>query len=84
MTSGWHEGTIGTPIGSKDNRVAHYWVKSYDKGSEFGIGGGKISKLMIKINGETVVNYDRGWDIEPNLDDKLVFYAYSLLFNQYN
>lgn len=31
----------------------------------YGINGGRISKLMIKIDGETVCNYDRGWDIHP-------------------
>ncbi len=29
------------------------------------INGGRISKLTIKIDGETVCNYDRGWDIHP-------------------
>ena len=43
----------------------HYWVKQYDEGSQYGIDGGRISKLTIKRNGEIVCNYDRGWDIEP-------------------
>ena len=40
-------------------------MKQYDEGSQFGIEGGRISKLMLKRNGEVVCNYDRGWDIEP-------------------
>ena len=80
----WHEGTIGAPIGSKDKRVAHYWVKAYDEGSEYGINGGRISKLTIKIDGETVVNYDRGWDIKPDETDKLVMIAYSICMQEYN
>lgn len=41
-------------------------LKRYDEGSNYGIGGGRISKLQIKDeNGRTVVNYDRGWDIRP-------------------
>lgn len=44
-----------------------YWVKQFDEGSEFGIDGGKVSKLTIKNEntGKEVVNYDRGWDIKP-------------------
>ena len=64
----WSEGTIGIPD-AKDKKKytkCHYWVKHYEEPSEeYGINGGKISKLMIKIDGQTVCNYDRGWDIEP-------------------
>lgn len=40
-----------------------FWAKVYEEKSEFGINGGKISKLMLKQNGEVVYNYDRGEDI---------------------
>lgn len=64
----WSEGVIGIPD-AKDKKKytkCHYWVKHYDEPSEtYGINGGRISKLMIKIDGETVCNYDRGWDIHP-------------------
>ena len=56
----WKEGTIGIY-----GEPYHYWVKVYEIGSEYGIEGGKISKLMIKRNGQIVCNYDRGWDIHP-------------------
>jgi hypothetical protein len=56
----WKEGSI--LIGGKGYR---YWVKQFDEGSQYGIDGGRISKLMIKRDGEIVCNYDRGWDIEP-------------------
>lgn len=64
----WSEGVIGIPD-AKDKKKytkCHYWVKHYDEPSEtYGINGGRISKLMIKIDGETVCNYDRDWDIHP-------------------
>ena len=42
------------------------YIKQYDEGSQYGIDGGRISKLQLKDeNGRTVVNYDRGWDIRP-------------------
>ncbi len=80
----WHEGTIGIPVNKEETKIAHYWVKAYDEGSEFGINGGKISKLRITIEGQTVVNYDRGWDVEPDENDKAALIAYSICLDQYN
>ena len=60
----WSKGSIkieGTEV--------QYWVKHYEEGSEFGIDGGRISKLMLQRNGQTVCNYDRGWDIKPTDPD---------------
>ena len=31
-----------------------YWVKYYESGSEYGINGGKISKLSIRKGGKAV------------------------------
>ena len=42
-----------------------YWVKHYDEDSQHGIGFGKISKLLLKRNGEIVCSYDRGYDMNP-------------------
>ena len=81
----WSEGTIGIPD-AKDKgeyTVCHYWVKHYEEPSEeYGINGGKISKLMIKINGTVAANYDRGWDIEP--EDEPTQLAYMILLQNYN
>ena len=79
----WHEGTIGIPMQDGGYKIAHYWVKSFDEGSEWGINGGRISKLMIKINGVVTANYDRGWDIEPD-EDLPTQIAYCILLNEYN
>lgn len=67
-----------------NNKIARYWVKAFEEGSEYGINEGKISKLTIKIDGCEVVNYDRGWDIEPDENDKATMIAYSVLLNAYN
>ena len=57
----WTEGSI-----KRESSIFHYWVKAYDEPSEeYGINGGKISKLMLKSKGKVVCNYDRGWDIKP-------------------
>lgn len=56
----WKEGSLKI----YDN-IFHYWMKVYEEGSEFGIEGGKISKLMLKRSGVIVCNYDRGWDVMP-------------------
>ena len=73
----WKEGAI--LIGGKGYR---YWVKHYEEGSQFGIDGGRISKLMIKRGGEIVCNYDRGWDVEPVDDNTRV--ALEILLYDYN
>ncbi len=81
----WHEGTIGVPVkGSDKVKIAHYWVKAYEEGSEYGINEGRISKLQIRIDGEITANYDRGWDIEPKEDDTATQIAYAILLNNYN
>ena len=80
----WHEGTIGIPQKNGSSKIAHYWVKAYDEGSAYGINEGKISKLEIKIDGETVASYDRGWNIELTEDNEAALIAYSILLNEYN
>ena len=84
MTNGWHEGTIGIPQKDGSSKIAHYWVKAFEEGSKWGIDGGKISKLSIKIDGEWVANYDRGWDVKPADDDEAAQLAYCILLNEYN
>lgn len=39
-----------------------YEAKVYDNGSEYGIYGGRVSKLSIYEDDEVIVHYDRGWD----------------------
>lgn len=45
-----------------------YWVKSYNEPSIYGIEKGRISKLSVKRDGHEIINYDRGWDLEPKMD----------------
>ena len=63
----WKDGSIKV-----NNSIFHYWIKVFETGSEFGIDGGKVSKMMLKRDGEVVMNYDRGWDVRPvDKDTKL-------------
>ena len=49
----WRKGTVGK----------YRWeAKVYDEGSHFGIGDGRISKLIIILGKKWVFNYDRGFD----------------------
>lgn len=79
----WHEGTIGIPMQDGGYKIVHYWVKSFDEGSQWGINGGRISKLTIKIDGKITANYDRGWDIEPDAGLPTQM-AYCILLENYN
>jgi hypothetical protein len=56
----WREGKIEV-----ENKTIQYWIKSFDLGSPYGIDEGRISKLMLKRDGQIIANFDRGWDIEP-------------------
>ena len=67
-----------------EKRPSYVWVRGFSNpykfeakvycvGSGFGINDGRISKLSVWIDDEELgkhelVNYDRGWDIQP--DDK--------------
>lgn len=74
----WSKGSIEI-----ENTICNYWVKHYEEPSEeFGIDGGRISKLMIKVNGQTTLNYDRGWDIEP--EDEASQLTYGILIHEFN
>jgi hypothetical protein len=52
--------------------------KLFDEGSVFGIDGSRVSKLSIRKGNSKgffdfsncIVNYDRGWDIEPKTDEE--------------
>ena len=74
--TGWKEG--GIRVG---NSTFRYWVKQYAERSKYGIGGGRISKLMMKRKGEIVCNYDRGWDVHP-VDDETAM-ALEIILDQY-
>ena len=74
----WAEGSIKI-----ENSIFHYWVKYYEEPSEDdGIDGGRISKLMLKRNGEITYNYDRGLDIQP-VDEETEM-ALAILMKEYN
>lgn len=72
--------TIATPT---EKETYTYWLKFYNEGSEWGIDGGRISKLEVKDSaGRTVINYDRGWDIEPKSAlEKVALQAITNLYN---
>ena len=74
----WAEGSIKV-----QNSIFHYWVKHYEEPSEdYGIDGGRISKLMLKQGGGVVYNYDRGEDIEPLTHEAEK--ALAILIHEYN
>ncbi|MGI6617717.1 MAG: DUF7678 domain-containing protein [Saccharofermentanales bacterium] len=78
----WKEGTIGIPKEDGGYTACKYWLKHFDKPSVYGIDRGRISKLMLKIDGEVVCNFDRGWDIRPTSEDAEK--ALVILLHEYN
>ena len=74
----WAEGSI-----KAGNSIFHYWAKHFEEPSEdYGIDGGRISKLMLKRDGKIAYNYDRGLDIEP-VDEETEM-ALAILKKEYN
>ena len=73
----WKKGSIKV-----QDSIIRYWIKCYERGSKFGIDEGRISKLMLKRDGEIVANYDRGWDMKPA--DEETEFALSILLKEYN
>lgn len=65
-----------------NNQVIKYWVKHYEEPSEYGIEGGRISKLTLRAGDEEIANYDRGWDIEPKTENAEI--ALAILMKEYN
>lgn len=72
----WKEGSLRV-----NGDIFHYWMKQYEEGSQFGIDGGRISKLMLKRNDKIVYNYDRGLDVAP-VDENTAFALEILLHSE--
>lgn len=53
-------------------------AKVYDEPSQYGINGGRISKLWLEHKGKPILNYDRGWDTKSGqfelADEHKAFY----------
>lgn len=59
-----------------------FQVKHYEKGSEFGINGGKISKLHISKDGNVYASYERGWSKKPTT--RAAKAVFNELINRFN
>lgn len=65
---GWATGKIGP-------YEFQAWV--FDEASIYGINNGRVSKLFMSKQKETIVRYDRKWELEPT--DKKGIAAYQQL-----
>jgi len=63
----WINGVVTGP----DGNDYYWWAKQYPAGSQYGIAGGRISKLEIKAahRGRSLYHYDRGLDVPPAFDE---------------
>lgn len=67
MDGRWLKGTIDG---------YEFFALVFQTGSKYGINEGRISKLAVRHKPESltevsqyIINYDRGWDIEPATED---------------
>ena len=63
-------------------KVYKFQVKIYKVGSQYGIDGGKISKLWISCEDMVVASYERGWDVKPS--SKGAELAVAILIQEHN
>ena len=73
----------------KAGRVFRVSLKYYISPSEFGIDGGRVSKLWISEktdSGRVIIrcNYDRGWDLPPDITDSTLKAVYKSIIARYN
>ena len=74
----WSEGSMRIR-----SHIMHYTVKHYRQGSEYGINGGRISKLSLQgDDGVTLALYDRGWSKEPDFEEAKI--AVSIIISNYD
>ena len=80
---GWTKG-----VAVADGTVYDFQVKHYDEPSEFGIDGGRVSKLWLRKWGEpqAILSYDRGWDrgLSPRGKGAGVGPVYKALLAEFN
>ena len=60
----WAHGII-----TVNEKTMVYAIKHFDKASDYGINGGRISKIMIQQNDAVLYSYDRGEDLAPRNDE---------------
>jgi hypothetical protein len=77
----WSESIIACPATGGKYK---YWVKHFEEGSQYGIDGGKVSKLTIRKVGENrdLYNFDRGLGIDCQTDE--VRAILSIILAKYN
>lgn len=73
----WSKGIIEI-----DETKVSYEVKHFEEGSDFGIDGGRISKLECHAKDETILHYERGWSKKP--ETEMAKKAYEILKKKYN
>ena len=63
-------------------KVYKFQVKIYKISSKYGIDEGKIFKAYVSRDGVAVINYNRGWALEPVDEDAAL--ALEILMKEYN
>ena len=78
----WQQGCITIPVRDTELVKAQYLLKVHNEPVKYGIEGGRISKLDIRINDKVTCCYDLGWIIKPVDDDQHTMIALSVLMLQ--
>ena len=66
-----------------NGNVYYYEIKCFHDASQYGINGGRISKMSIRKGYDFLVSYDRGWNFKRD-DDENINSVYMGLIEKYN
>ena len=78
----WNKGSLLIPTDDGE-KTCRYCVKTCSEDSKtYGIEGGRILKMEIRVDGKQTLLYERGWEVEP--EDEASQLAYAVLMKQYN
>ena len=78
----WNKGSLLIPTDDGE-KTCRYCVKTCGEKSEtYGIEGGRIIKMEIRVDGKQTLLYERGWEVEP--EDETTQLAYAVLIKKFN
>lgn len=78
----WNNGSLLIPTDDGE-KTCRYCVKTCSEKSEtYGIEGGRILKMEIRVDGKQTLLYERDWEVEP--EDEASQLAYAVLLKKFN
>ncbi len=62
----WREGMIHIKSQDGTYKEIKFQIKVHDEACEFGIEGGRITRLWLEMDGKMIALFDHGWELAPS------------------